>query len=103
MNNILKWLIARPIIAIVGALTAAWLLFNYNIVGDMYLLGKYLILLGAGIYSYPIVEDLIGKTAKGNMKTFIALIIVFGLIYLLRQTFFLALIVLAVGWYLKGE
>lgn len=96
----LKWLLARPIAAIVGALIAVWLLFNYSVVGDMYLLAKYLVLLGAGIYSYPIIEKLIGKTAKGNMKVFIALTIVFGLIYLLRQTFFLALIVLAVGWYL---
>lgn len=103
MNSILKWLIARPVLAIVGALVALWLLFNYSVVGDMYLLGKYLVLLGVGIYSYPIIEKLIGKTAKGNMKVFITLMIVFGLIYLLRQTFFLAVLILIVGYFVKGD
>lgn len=101
--SLLKYLIARPVLAIVGVLAALWLIFNYQNIGTVYLLGKYLVLLGVGIYVYPHIEKLVGKNAKGGMKTIISLLMVFVLLYVLRQVFFLAVLILIVGYFVKGD
>jgi hypothetical protein len=105
-KTFIKWLFARPLailLGIIGVLALIWTIFNYQNISTVYLLGKYLVLLGVGIYAYPYIEKLVGKNAKGGVKTIISLLMVFVLLYILRQVFFLAVLILIVGFFVKSD
>jgi hypothetical protein len=98
-----KYLIARPILAIVGVLALIGLFFNYQKLGIVYGVIKYLVLFGIGLYAYYEIEKRIGRKMSVVTRTIVAVLSAIVLMYVLRQVFFLAFLIVILYFLFKGD
>lgn len=101
--SLLKYLLARPVLALVGILAGIWLLFNYQSLGIVYGLLKYLVLFDVGLYTYYEIEERIGKKMSAGTRFMVAVLSAIVLMYVLRQVFFLAVLILVLYITFKGD